>query len=105
MSNQRYSDEGYQANKKKYKLDQIYHEVSATWSRTLFDLLFWLEDHFGSQKDFGWGGVPAALGNMGMFLKRYQVIDHCPSYDQFSSSFCLKANTNIENIAKENEEK
>ena len=73
MSTQRYCDVGYQANKKKYKLDQVYHEVSATWSRTLFDLLFWLEDHFGSQKDFGsgGGGVSAALGNMGMFLKPY----------------------------------
>ena len=42
-------------------LDQVYHEVSATRSRTLFDLIFWLEDHFGSHKNFGSRGVSAAF--------------------------------------------
>ena len=42
-------------------IDQVYHEVSATWSRTLFDLIFWLEDHFGSHKNFGSRGVSAAF--------------------------------------------
>ena len=43
------------------KIDQVYHEVSATRSRTLFDLIFWLEDHFGSHKNFGSWGVSAAF--------------------------------------------
>ena len=43
------------------KIDQVYHEVSATPSRTLFDLIFWLEDHFGSHKNFGSRGVSAAF--------------------------------------------
>ena len=42
-------------------IDQVYHEVSATRSRTLFDLIFWLEDHFGSHKNFGSRGVSAAF--------------------------------------------
>ena len=42
-------------------LDQVYHEVSVTRSRTLFDLIFWLEDHFGSNKNFSSWGVSAAF--------------------------------------------
>ena len=42
-------------------IDQVYHEVSATRSRTLFDLIFWLEDHFGSHKNFGSRGLSAAF--------------------------------------------
>ena len=48
-------------NSKQSCLDQVYHEVSATRSRTLFDLIFWLEDHFGSHKNFGSLGVSAAF--------------------------------------------
>ena len=33
---------------------------------------------------------------MGMRLKTYKVIDHCPAYDQFSSVLYLK--TTIEKI-------
>ena len=42
-------------------LDQVCLEISATRSRTLFDLIFWLEDHFGSHKNFGSREVSAAF--------------------------------------------
>ena len=42
-------------------IDQVCHEVSATRSRTLFNVIFWLEDHFGLHKNFGSWGVSAAF--------------------------------------------
>ena len=41
-----------------------------------------------------------SLPNMGMYLKLYEGVDHCPTYDQFSSLLYLRTNTTIEKISK-----
>ena len=75
--------------------DQVYHEVSATLSRTIFDLIFGWRIILGYLKILVHGGFLLPWRNMGMFLKRDKVINDCPSYDQFSSAFCSKTNTTI----------
>ena len=49
-----------------------------------------------SKLRFGDRCHPLRLPNMGMYLKPYKEVDHCPTYDQSSCTFYLKTNTTIE---------
>ena len=54
----------------------VYHVLSATRSRNMFDLIFWSEDHFWSQKTLLHGGflLPWHV------FEQYKVIDQEPIF-------------------------